>query len=422
MSSSISCLKDIFYKVRESHIKPGSYRLQNLLNSNYFNALSFAPVILVGGTNGKGSTCAFLESIFRNSGLKTGLYTSPHLVSVSERIRIAGKPIFEKEILDTIHKLDTNKIFPLHDFTFFELMTAAAFMLFQEKKVDIILCEVGLGGRYDSTNVINPTISVLTGVSLDHTHILGKKVAQIAADKSYIARRNKPFVVNAGLSVQALTGVSKTVKLIGCNMILTSQKLNPFLEEIFLENQIHKSKINLRTALTVLDCILSGDFDFKSVLTSFNIRKGIQQTFWPGRFDVRTIQNRTVIFDCAHNPGGIKFFLQQYVNSVFANRKFDLVFASMQDKDWKKNLQSLVPFSQSIEIVPFANERAQNSCSIFAYLKKHFPESKVQLGTQLNDSVHKVLKCTSTNPVLVIGSIAFVGAVFESLHIDVFPT
>lgn len=423
-------ITELFSKVRESHIRAGSHRLQSLLNENYFHVLSSAPLILVGGTNGKGSTCAFLESIFRHSGFKTGLYTSPHLVNVSERIRISGVPVFEKEILDTIEKLDTNRQLFLPDATFFELMTAAAAILFYEKKVDIIICEVGLGGRYDSTNAFSPLLSVLTGVSLDHTHILGTDVAKIAKDKSYIARRNKPFVVNSSVPQKVRKSVCETADILGNKIVWTSKKLHKSLEKIFTENIHHKAKTNLRTALAVVDCLMeNGNFVFKAQndissrgLNTESIRKGIKKTFWPGRFDVREINNQTVIFDCAHNPGGIEFFLKQYSKSKFKNQKYSLVFSSLNDKDWKKNISLLAPFAQNVQIIQIENERAQDAHSISSFLKNEFASLNVNVELELKKSFPEILNTSQKNPVLVIGSIAFVGAMFESMHLNVFPT
>lgn len=424
MHSKYHHLQDFFPFIRESHIKPGAYRLQRLLGKEYFHTSNTIPSILIGGTNGKGTTCAFVESILRHSGLKTGLYTSPHLINPTERIRISGVPVSEKEILDTICKLDINKNLFLPDATFFEYMTAAALLLFREKKVDVIIFEVGLGGRYDSTNIINPIVSVLTGVSLEHTQFLGNTVFKIAQDKAYIARRNKPFIVNANVPPQALKGASKTSKIIGCHMILTSEKFNKYLESISLHYKDHPAHINLRTALSVIHCIQNyyKDLPNFSFITSHTIRQGIRRMFWPGRFDVRKINNKIVIFDCAHNPGGIKFFLRQYLKSKFSSYKFNLIFSTLKDKNWKENIKLLSQYADLIEIVPFANERAENAHDIFNYIKSTYPNLNTHLGTQINESLQKLINHTSNTPLLVTGSIAFVGAVFESLQINVFPT
>lgn len=417
-------IQSFFHLVRESHIKPGAYRLQRLLGRNHFHTTLLIPSILVGGTNGKGTTCAFLESILRHSGLKTGLYTSPHLVSPTERIRISGIPVSEKEILDTLKKLDINRKLFLPDATFFECMTATALLLFYEKNVDVIICEVGLGGRYDSTNIINPIMSVLTGVSLEHTQILGKTIAKIAGDKAYIGRRNKPFVVNADIPQSAYHAVCKTAKLLGSDMILTSQKLTKSIEQNFFEHSSHIARKNLRTALTVIDCITQKYQNFNKFrqITNDTIRLGIENMWWPGRFDIREIQGKTVIFDCAHNPGGVEFFLKQYEKSKFAKSKFDLIFASLEDKNWKTNISLLSHFAKSVTIVPFDNERAQNPDNIFTYLKTTFPNLNTSLGSNIKNSIDKLFNSNSKAPILVTGSIAFVGAAFESFNINVFPT
>ena len=146
------------------------------------------PIIHVAGTNGKGSTCAFIDSILRHCGKKTGLFTSPHLISFCERIRINGIQISEKEISKRISQIKVLVEGWDEEPTFFEITTALALEYFVDEKVDVAILEVGLGGRLDSTNIVNPKVCVITPVSLDHQHILGETISEIAKEKAGIIK------------------------------------------------------------------------------------------------------------------------------------------------------------------------------------------------------------------------------------------
>ncbi|MEY2988425.1 MAG: hypothetical protein RJB13_1946, partial [Pseudomonadota bacterium] len=175
----------LFSRVR-GHIEPGSHRMRLLLKQETLDCLQITPTVLVAGTNGKGTLCSLLEQTFRDSNLKTALYTSPHLISPTERIRINGALMNENAFINESQQAFNRAKKHLPDATFFELITAIAFEYFARNKVDVLICEVGLGGRLDSTNVTSPTVSVLTSVGLDHTEWLGKDEKSIAHEKAYI--------------------------------------------------------------------------------------------------------------------------------------------------------------------------------------------------------------------------------------------
>jgi len=421
----LSGIQQVYSKAREAHAIPGAYRLQRLLGSQYFHILTNLSIILVGGTNGKGSTCALLESIFRFSGLKTGLYTSPHLISPTERIRISGIPVNEKEIIDTIIKLDKNRQNFLPDASFFELMTAAALILFFNKNVHVVICEVGLGGRFDSTNAVSPMMSILTGVDLDHTHILGENVRQIATDKAYIGRRNKPFIVSTAMSTSALNSVRRIANFLGADIKCVKKNALYGYEEIF-KRFIHLPYANnIKTVLTALNYLPSTFIkSLKKIdrfsLTSQVVHDAILNTNWPGRFDIRKVKNHIIIFDCAHNPSGIKSFLAQYHRSKFKNKEYNLLFASLKDKKWEKNLKLLSKRAKRIFLTQIINERSTHSSLMYKYVQEKNLHGDVEYFTNLQASLDKSLDFHSKRPLVVIGSVTFVGSVFESLNLDVF--
>ncbi len=417
---SIEHIAEIYHKARERDIIPGAYRLQTLLHSKNFSVLTNIPTILVGGTNGKGSTCAYIESILRHLGFKTGLYTSPHLLKPNERIRINNIPVKEAEIINTLKTLIEQSEKYLKDASFFELMTAAALLIFQIEKVDVIVCEVGLGGQFDSTNALAPTVSVLTSVALDHTHILGKTLSKIATDKSHIARRNKPFIINDRyLSPKGLKATLKQAEKIGAIVHKTSECCAKSTENIFINFRQKPYSQNIKTALcTVLSFIQFTQN--QKLLDLKKIQLGVKKTFWPGRFDVRQLQKKTFIFDAAHNPEGIKNFINQYKISKFKKTEFHLLFASLNDKNWREGLNLIVPYAKTISITECKNERAERADTIFKYLESKNCHKNVNCISNLEKALIRTLSLPSCEPIVVIGSIAFIGSVFESLKLDVF--
>ncbi|NBW81537.1 hypothetical protein EBR21_07265, partial [bacterium] len=213
LSSFESTVQSMFSRVR-GHIEPGSHRMQRLVPASVLTNIETIPTILVGGTNGKGSTCALLEKAIRDSGFKTALYTSPHLVAPTERIRFDGIPIHRDKFLDAARKSFQDAQQRLPDATFFELVSATAFHLIAENPPDAFICEVGLGGRLDSTNVLSPIISVLTSIGLDHTEWLGDTEDQIAHEKIFISRRNRKIFVGS-VSTLAKQGIDQGLAITG---------------------------------------------------------------------------------------------------------------------------------------------------------------------------------------------------------------
>lgn len=194
-------MKDLFeylYSLRNQGSSYGIERMELLLQKIGREVLTF-PVIHVAGTNGKGSTCAMLDSIYRANGYKVGLFSSPHLVDLGERVRVNGEILSHNKLLDHIQVLkplaeEIDKEFPGMHPSFFEMMTAVAFCEFSAEKVDLVVLETGLGGRLDSTNVVHPEISVITTISLDHSHILGDTIEQIAYEKAGIIKKGCPVL------------------------------------------------------------------------------------------------------------------------------------------------------------------------------------------------------------------------------------
>lgn len=407
-----STIQALFSRVR-GHIEPGSHRMQKLLSSDVFAKLNSIPTILVGGTNGKGTTCALLEKTLRSSGFRTALYTSPHLVEPTERIRLNGKPIDRKTFLRFAERSFFAAQQRLPDATFFELMTSLAFECVAENKPDIFVCEVGLGGRLDSTNVLSPTISVLTSVGLDHTEWLGDTEQKIAFEKSFISRRNRPFIIGS-VSDSAREGINKADALIGARLHFANDNAN---------NKTSRISSN---ALSLCHAV------FEQLKTLANIEVSKEQIFaaaqdmhWPGRFDLRRINGTPVILDGAHNSHGVRFFLDEITRRpdlMDAPRPWTIVYASLQDKDWHQCLNLLIPSADNLILTQTRSTRAVSAEEMLNYSSE--VKSKIQplLVSDCPDALDRALKIAShqSGTLFILGSLTLVGEAMEHLNLPVF--
>ncbi|WP_186646681.1 bifunctional folylpolyglutamate synthase/dihydrofolate synthase [Fluviispira vulneris] len=433
-----SSLEPFFQKVRGA-IVPGAFRLQKLLTDWLAQGILNIPSILVTGSNGKGTTCSFVESILREHGLKTGLYTSPHLIHPNERMRINGEPISEtilEENIDII-KEATKKYLP--DASFFEISTATALLIFLKQNVEFLVCEVGLGGKFDSTNAIAPIASALTNVSLEHTDYLGDTLYKIAYDKSHVSRRNKPFIIGE-LPAEARQGVYDACNLIGSNIFESAFNLNKKYKNILnnIENSNDNDEFNfpkmniknLRLSLTIINELEKTD-NLKYNFSENKISKAISKTYWPGRFDIRTIHNRKVIFDASHNPEGFAYFTQQYQQSLFKDKNCVLVFASLNDKNWKKSLEIMPKISKNIIFTQIASERSESIEHFSQYIEKaNLENNKFALSPQgditcqyfynLDSALETAMNHLADLPLVITGSIAFIGTVMQRFGLSIF--
>ncbi|MCK5107921.1 MAG: bifunctional folylpolyglutamate synthase/dihydrofolate synthase, partial [Nanoarchaeota archaeon] len=249
--------------------------------------------IHIAGTNGKGSTAAMLERVLREAGYKTGLYTSPHLVDFKERIRVNGMKIGEGEIVRIVEKIK-----PLiKDETFFEIVTACAFEHFKNEKVDIAIIEVGLGGRLDATNVINPELSIITNISLDHTQHLGDEIDKVAYEKAGIIKENG--IVILPKEIKGLNVIRKIAELRNTKVIFA----DGYDKKISLIGDYQKSNAGLVvSAVKILNEYNYAD-GFKFNINEDCISSGLMNAKWPGR--MQYVRN-WLLLDCGHNPEGSK--------------------------------------------------------------------------------------------------------------------
>ncbi|MGQ1908474.1 bifunctional folylpolyglutamate synthase/dihydrofolate synthase [Marinifilum sp. RC60d5] len=312
--------------------------------------------IHVAGTNGKGSVSHSLASVLKESGLKVGLYTSPHLRDFRERIKINGQMIPELEVVDFIQK-HKSKFEVLHP-SFFEMTVALAFEYFSKEKVDIAVVEVGLGGRLDSTNIISPLLSVITNISKDHTALLGNEITDIAKEKAGIIKKEVPVVIGEKQS-EISSLFLEIAKERGSNLSFAEDKYELVSANCNVEKQKLSYKSAERKNVIDIDCDLLGNYQIKNVrtvlsvcdqllkigisLSEENIKRGlaniVRNTGLLGRWQTLQ-QNPRVICDTGHNTAGIREIIEQISNTKYRNLK--VVFGMVDDKNTEEVL-SMMP-------------------------------------------------------------------------------
>jgi len=321
--------------------------------------------IHVAGTNGKGSTCAFLQCILTDSGLKTGKFISPNMIDVSERISIDGKNISKEELDEILSEVETSAkevekekgAMP----TQFEIWTAAAFIYFAKKNCDIVVLETGLGGRLDATNIIDaPLISIITKIDIDHIEYLGGTIEKIAAEKAGIIKKGSKVITTPNQPKEALAVLKETAQEQGAEFIVLHSSENHSHEgmsEFFDLGELKNLEINLAGIHQTENASLAVKAAQLLDTNEKYIRSGLRRARNIGRFE-KLSENPTVIFDGAHNLNGTEALIDT-INRYFPEEKLSIIYAAMADKDIDASLLCLKKngFTKRAEIftVPVKN-------------------------------------------------------------------
>jgi dihydrofolate synthase/folylpolyglutamate synthase len=311
--------------------------------------------IHVGGTNGKGSTAALLSSILVRHGYRVGLYTSPHLVRFTERFRINEKEVSQERILDVFDRIRSH-VDDREPPTYFEMVTAMAFLYFAEEEVDWAIVEVGMGGRLDATNVIVPAVSVITNVSFDHQEHLGASLSSIAREKAGIVKHGIPVV--AGVRQPVVQGILKAtcykkqapLYVLGKDF---SVRRNGGRSFQYLGLRWHCPSLDLNlygvhqfgnaaVALATLEVLANAS---SLAVDSTDVREGLLEVNWPARLEVLA-EKPLVVLDGAHNPQGAET-LRESLKKCFSYRRLHLVLGIMADKDTRGILRRLLPLAET---------------------------------------------------------------------------
>lgn len=319
--------------------------------------------ILIGGTNGKGSTAAMVAAVISQAGYRVGLYTSPHLVDVRERIVISGKKIPLREFGRIVLEIKNHVAGHI---TYFEVLTAAAFIYFQREQVDIAVMEVGLGGRLDATNVCRPLVSVITNIGLEHTAYLGQTLTAIAGEKAGIIKPAGVCVTGATQQkvVQTLSSVCRQNKAafyrLGNDFKIVRRKngladyhgMNRRLSGLAVSLTGGHQLSNAALALAALEIIEKSGL----VIDAEAIYAGLKKTRWEARME--TLCHRPLfLLDGAHNPSGINA-LRRAMQKDFSWRRLILIFAALADKDYRNMLKKIAPMAALTILPPLQTGRA----------------------------------------------------------------
>ncbi len=402
---------------------PGLERVRKLCDLLY-NPENNCKTIHVAGTNGKGSVCAHLESVYKNAGVKTGLFTSPHLVRVNERFRIDGKEIEDGELfrlVETISKVSKqNNIKP----TEFEILTVAAFLWFSENNCDIVILETGLGGRFDATNVItSPLCSVITSISVDHTDFLGDTIQEIALEKAGIIKDGCSVVVGDISKAQDIIvsyakqkgAAPKLLKKDSIKQLMYNDMIQRFeydkkIYEITLlgEHQIQNAAIAIETVETI------NNKDKDLFVSHDKLNQGLKQTVWNARFQIFFNNSKPIIVDGAHNVAGAKS-LAQAIRRHFNGTAFTVIAGVLSDKQWRAMFDILCEISNDFVLVTPNNPRSLPKEDIYNYIKSNqkitaIVENSLKTAERLALS-HK------TNGVIICGSLYLAGEYLETKNL-----
>ncbi|MFM6941650.1 MAG: bifunctional folylpolyglutamate synthase/dihydrofolate synthase [Candidatus Planktophila sp.] len=388
------------------------------------------PTIHVGGTNGKTTTARMIDSLLFEMGLRTGRFTSPHLESYLERIAINGQPIDPKAMIFSYNDIaayldfmDTKFETPI---SFFEAMTALAFAAFAEHPIDVGVIEVGLGGEWDATNVVDADVSVIMPIGLDHTEYLGSTIAEIAKTKAGIIKEGG-FIVLAQQEPEAAVELLKKAAEVGADIaregieyviesravavggqVLTIKTPKDTYEEIFLPLHGKHQASNAAAALVAVEAFFGEqELDYEAVLAGF------ANVISPGRCEVLH-RDPTIIIDAAHNPHGAKA-LTDTIQNEFTFDEVMGVFAAMADKDVEGALSELEKVMDSVIVTKNSSSRSMEVADLEAIASKIFGADRVFAAETLDAALEKAIKDAArplsedTLGILITGSVVTVG-------------
>ena len=413
----------------ETKIAPTLERIAALVDVLGSPQLTY-PTIHVGGTNGKTTTARMIDSLLFEMGLRTGRFTSPHLESYLERISINGQPIDPKAMIFSYNDIaayldfmDTKFDTPI---SFFEAITALAFAAFAEHPIDVGVIEVGMGGEWDATNVVNSDVAVIMPIDLDHTEYLGSTIAEIAKTKAGIIKEGS-FVVLAQQQPEAAVELLKQAALVGADIaregieyviesrtlavggqLLTIKTPKDTYEEIFLPLHGKHQASNAAAALVAVEAFFGEqELDYEAVLAGFaNVQS-------PGRCEVLH-RDPTVIIDAAHNPHGAKA-LTETIQSEFTFDEVIGVFAAMGDKDIEGALIELEKVMDSIIVTKNSSSRSAAVADVEALATKIFGSDRTFSADSLEVAIEKAIKDSlrplseDTIGILITGSVVTAG-------------
>jgi dihydrofolate synthase/folylpolyglutamate synthase len=402
---------DFLDKLRMFGTRPGLENAFNLAEAAG-NPQARLRFIHVAGTNGKGSTCAFLESIYRAAGLKVGLYTSPHLVSFCERIQVNRLNISETDLARLVQFfkpfIENRKE---HSPTLFEVATVIALKYFADEQCDIVIWETGLGGRWDATNIVQPLVSVITNIQMDHVQWLGDSLEKIAAEKAGIIKPAIP-AITATDEPEALAVLRESARAKGASFIEISKSSEAYKKIRKLPLKGPHQKINAALALATAELLQP-----MIPVSSDRIATGLSDVTWPGRFQViPRSHDTTIILDGAHNPAGFKA-LADTLTQEYPSKRFTVIVGMLRDKSWMESVSLMIPFADRLIAVPVKSDRTLPSTELADFCRK-IKSAALQEVLECN-SISSAFAIADGNAVTVVtGSLYLIGEAIEALGLS----
>lgn len=405
-TSPLSMWLDYLQNIHTSAIDLGLERVQAVAKSA--NLTKPAPtVITVAGTNGKGSTCALMEAILLDAGYSVGVYSSPHLIRYNERVRVNGQDLADEKHVQAFDFIEKQR--GEISLSFFEYGTLAALRLFQTEKVDIVLLEVGLGGRLDATNVVDHDVSIVTSLAIDHVDWLGDDINVIGYEKAGIFRSGKPAICG---QPKAPATVAAHADDIGAELYQVEIQYNYQLTDNNTWSWVHGSyqlddlpvpNLPLQNAATALMALATANLDISDV----NIVKGLENAKLPGRMQVLSTQP-TILLDVAHNPHSAEYLVTR-VAQQYQNKTIHTVVAMLHDKDIQSTLEALTPVASHWYPASLTGPRAASAQELCQFL----PQQTTQYQTPVDAFEAALTKSAAEDVILVVGSFHTVGEVLE---------
>lgn len=417
---------DYIYDLTKYGVKLG------LKNINYLLYLLGEPhkklkIIHVAGTNGKGSTCSLISSILQSDGYKVGLYTSPHLVDFTERIKINNKSINREKVSELLERIKPSieKVANTPSYghpTFFEVITSMAFLYLHEEQIDFLVLEVGLGGRLDATNVCEPLISVITHIDYDHMDKLGNSIEEIAREKGGIIKP-EGIVISSKQYEEAYNEIKKIADEKNSLVYSTGREISYEIVKsdingvIFDLKGIYHNYKNLHTPLlgrhqagNATTAIAATEaLKIRGVnISEKAIRVGLEKVKWTGRLEI--IQNNpTLILDGAHNPSGIRV-VRETLKEIFSYHRLILVLAIFADKDYKKMIQIIAPKADLIIATKAKSPRAAPPQEIAKEAAQYIDQNKIIITENIPQAINCALSNSKEDDLICItGSLYTVG-------------